>query len=266
MVAARVRETVLDGAFKRLLGSATGPSSMSAGEKPDFERLEGYFSALSYSTRLELLHLLRYPRELAELKVSPKQVRPGENPERPISRQALLEHLDRLMEIGVVVAREPTNPRDARLFEVNGAQLYRILEEFRAVGTVFAGAAAGRGETAPVGSSASPRLEPGPKLVLVHGLREGQVFPLHAATLAGERGFVIGRKDAVHVSLGYDPFVSLENSEIVVERGEHRLMDLRSSRNGTWLNWRALEKDERAPLRSGDVIGVGRSLLVFRAD
>lgn len=240
------------------------PPVMPPGETPDFDRLEDTFAALAYSTRLELLHALRFPRALSEIKLTPRQVRNGENPDRLLSRQAVTEHLERLMEIGVVTAREPSNPRDARTFEANAAQLYRAIEEFRAVGTVFAGNGHARDATAAARPVTAPRLPPGPKLLLVHGLREGQVFPLRGVPETG-RGYVVGRKEDAHVSLSYDPYVSLENAEIVVEGGRHHLMDLRSSRNGTWLNWRRLERDERAPLETGDVVGVGRSLLVFRA-
>jgi hypothetical protein len=32
------------------------------------------------------------------------------------------------------------------------------------------------------------------------------------------------------------------------------------------LNWRRLDRDERVPLTPGDVIGVGRTALVFRRE
>lgn len=238
---------------------------MGLDEAPNYEELEGYFGALAYSTRLEILRLLRVPHELSEIRLSPKQVRAGENPQRAISRQALLEHIDRLMEIGVVVAREPATPREPREFVVNPQRLYQIIEEFRSVGTVFAGAPAGRGETAALGDVRAAAMEPGPKLVLVHGLLEGKSFRLRREDLKPGRGWVIGRKEGLAASLEYDPFVSLENAEIVSEGGGFALLDLRSSRNGTWLNWRRLEPDERARLESGDVVRVGRSLLVFRS-
>ncbi|MEO7397883.1 MAG: FHA domain-containing protein, partial [Ilumatobacteraceae bacterium] len=57
---------------------------------------------------------------------------------------------------------------------------------------------------------------------------------------------------------------SLENSEIRADGNDFVLVDLRSSRNGTWLNWRRLGAEVRARLEPGDVIGIGRSLLVFR--
>ncbi|MCA1813012.1 MAG: FHA domain-containing protein [Halobacteriales archaeon] len=149
---------------------------------------------------------------------------------------------------------------------VNGPRLYQVMEEFRKVGTTVVGAPAGRDATIEAGPGAGPSMEPGPKLVLVHGLIEGKAFPLRRPDLKGERGWVLGRKPGLHVSLDYDPYVSLENSEVLPEPDGYALVDLRSSRNGTWLNWRRLAKGERARLVPGDVIGVGRSLLVFRRE
>lgn len=235
-------------------------------EPPDFDALETYFSALAYSTRLELLHLLRFPHALPEIRLSARQVRAGQNPERLISRQALQEHLDRLIQIGVVTARESESGRPSREFVVNGQRLYQIMDEFWRVGTVFAGNAPTTEGTATLGAVQATPLAPGPKLVLVRGLLEGKAFPLRRADLREGRGWIAGRKKGLHVALEYDPYVSLENSEIVPTEKGFEIMDLASSRNGTWVNWQPLPDGGRAALKSGDVIGVGRSLLVFRGE
>lgn len=238
---------------------------MGSSPAPDFERLEEYFHALAYSARLEILHALRFPKTLPDIKVAPKQVRPGENPERAISRQALAEHVAKLVDIGVVVADEPDGARGPKTFVVSGPKLYQIMEEFRQIGTVLSASPtpADDGTVEAEGARDRP-LAPGPKLVLVHGLLEGRPFALDAGARAAGRGWVVGRKRGLAVSLEYDPFVSNENSEIVADGDSFAIEDLASSRNGTWVNWRRLKDGERARLEPGDVVGVGRSLLVFR--
>lgn len=235
---------------------------MAGDDAPDFEQLEQYFSALAYSMRLELLHVLRFPTNLQDIRLKPRQVRAGQSADRPASRQAVQEHLDRLMEIGVVVVEEGANGR--KEYRVNPPKLYRIMEEFRQVGVIMADSMAAPEATAGVDPARTPPQAPGPKLVLVHGLLEGKAFPLRASDAASNGSLLIGRKAGLPVSLEYDPFVSLENSEIVREGDDHLLADLPTSRNGTWLNWRRLAPGVRAKLEPGDTIRVGRSLLVYR--
>lgn len=251
--------------WRNALASSPHAAGMQPPEEPDYDQLGEYFRALGYGARLELLHQLLLPRALAEVSLPARRSGPGQTAGRRISRQATQEHLEKLMEIGVIAAREPEGPTGKRQFVVNGPRLYQIMEDFRRIGTLIHGGPAGRDATVGLGDARPARMDPGPKLVLVHGLLEGTPFPLRRTELRGERGWVLGRKPGLHVSLDYDPFVSLENSEVVPEGHRYLLTDLPSSRNGTWLNWRRLDKAERATLEPGDVIGVGRSLLVFRA-
>jgi pSer/pThr/pTyr-binding forkhead associated (FHA) protein len=102
----------------------------------------------------------------------------------------------------------------------------------------------------------------GPCLVVVKGLDEGESYPLPPPFKKGE--WLIGRRRGLHVTIDYDPYVSTENTAIEWDAGTYYVRDLPDSRNGTTLNFQPIEKNERAPLRSGDVIGVGRSLLVFK--
>ena len=238
---------------------------MAFAEPLDYEKLEEYLSALAYSSRLELLHILRSPRGVQDIRVAPRRLRAGENPERAVARQTIQGHLDKLMDIGVVLSREAPDKR-GREYLVNPQRLYQIMEELRKVGTATADAPMPHDGTVDLGASRPKSPPPGPRLLLVHGLHEGKAFPLRAEDLSEGRGWVIGRKEGLPVSLDYDPYVSSENAEVVQEGRDFRLLDLRSSKNGTHLNWRRLERDERPVLASGDVVGVGRSLLVFRRE
>jgi DNA-binding transcriptional ArsR family regulator len=238
---------------------------MSAGEPVDYDRLEEVLRALAYSSRLELLGMLRTPRAPQDLRLAPGQTRPGENPDRTISRQAIQAHLDKLVEIGVVAARERGEPGGrGKEYVVNTQRMYQFLEELRKIATLTPSSALPREDTIEAMPGAPARAEEGPHLLLVHGLAEGKVFPLRRADLRDGRGWILGRKPGLHVSLEYDPFVSVENAEIVPRPGGFELLDLRSSKNGTWLNFRRLGKEERVALRPGDVVGAGRTFLVFR--
>ena len=238
---------------------------MPDGEPLDYEMLEECLRALAYTSRLELLTLLRTPRALADLKLAPRRSGPVGLADRPSARQTVQAHLDKLIEIGVVQSRDRDEGR-GKEFVVNPQRIFQVLEEMRKVATVTIGAPAARLDTVDLGATAPPALEEGPKLMLVHGLLEGKVFPLRRADLhAPGRGWVIGRKAGLHVSLEYDPYVSTENAEIVPTSGGYELLDLRSSKNGTTLNWRRIGKDERVTLTPGDVLGIGRSALVFRS-
>src|SRR5207244_856181 len=110
------------------------------GDQPDYERLETYLRALAHSRRLELLHALKVPRALPDIRLAPGRLRAGTAPDRPVSKQAIREHLDKLEEIGVVVSREPeARGQRAREYLVNPQRVYQISEEFRKLATVTVG-------------------------------------------------------------------------------------------------------------------------------
>lgn len=242
------------------------PASPSAADV-DVRRLSQLLEVLANANRLDLLLQLREPRAASEVRLKPAETRPGENPERPISKQAVRVHLAKLAEIGVVVPRKGRRgPVAVEEFLLNQQRLFAIAEEFRKLGSLRSTLPPGSEATMDGALGGPPTPEAGVHLVLVHGLDEGRSFPLRLSDRAEERGWVIGRRRGVAVSLDYDPFISTENSEVTWEDGHYRLHDLRSSRNGTLLNWRPLPKGGTAELTHGDVIGVGRSLLLFRRD
>lgn len=224
--------------------------------------------ALGNENRLDLLEQLRTPRTVSEIELSPGQTREGENPDRPMSRQGIRVHLQRLSEIGVVYARKARRGGVVvDEYALNHPRIFALLEDLRSLGALQSeGAELPGAEPTLEGKLPSPSSRTAqPRLTLVKGLHEGRSFPLTGPTRDGpERGWVIGRRSDLAVALDYDPFVSSQNSEVTLEGGAYRLHDLRSNRNGTYLNWQRLPKGGTAALTQGDVIGVGRSLLVFR--
>lgn len=229
-------------------------------------RLAEYLRALGHENRIRLLSMLRTPKAVHDIRLSPGSSRAGKSPDRPLARPSVLHHLDPLIQAGLVRVVAPDGRDDAALHEYVGdhARLFQLSEELRDLTLQARSDRAEAMETVAQEAAGTDAWEEGPKLVLVHGVQEGRVFPLRHTALHGPRGWVIGRRPQAHVRLEYDPFVSVENSEIVHDRGAFQLMDLRSARNGTRLNWKRLPVGATAPLESGDVVGVGRSLLVFR--
>jgi len=232
------------------------------------DALEGYLKVLAYANRLELLSLLREPRTLEEIHLAPGRGRAGGSPERPISRQAVQGHLDRLVELGIVRARRvERRDRGAHVeYLLDQSRIFAVTEELRKLSALQSRGVVDAFATIAAPGEEEVRWEPGPKLVLVHGVEEGRAFPLRRADVRSPRGWIVGRAPEAHVRLQYDPYVSTENAEVLLSNGAWRLLDLRTARNGTYLNWRRLPLGGEAALQPGDVIGVGRSLLVFRPE
>jgi DNA-binding transcriptional ArsR family regulator len=228
----------------------------------DYATLASNLSAVSYPVRLELLDRLRFPHTLAEIKVAALRGGAG-SPEHLAARETVRAHLDKLVDVELVhVEQFREEGRTTNRYSVNLAKLYGVVEELRRVSTMYAGQWAGPDATGTLQPAPPPAPVQGPRLVLVHGAYEGKSFPLDART-AQDGQWVIGRKRGIPVSLEYDPYVSLENSAIMREGSSYVLTDLEGSKNGTALNWVPLAKGLPRELRASDVIGVGRSLLVF---
>ncbi|MHB8605176.1 MAG: FHA domain-containing protein [Thermoplasmatota archaeon] len=232
----------------------------------DYATLAELLAALGYSTRLEIVERLRFPHTLGELRIAPARVREGENPDRAVARQTVQAHLEKLVEADLV--RMEQVELDGRLtnrYVVNRQRLYALTEDLRRLGVLQATQLPAEDLTVPVGAGASAPDATGPRLTLVHGVYEGKAFALDAKSAADGK-WTIGRRVGLPVSLDYDPFVSTENAYVSARDGRFTLTDVRESKNGTMLNWRPLAKGATVPLKACDVIGVGRSLLVFAAE
>ncbi len=244
------------------LGASMPPNAA----KVDSVRLEASLKVLAYANRLDLLAMLREPHTLEEIRLEPGPAKAGERPERPISRQAVAYHLQQLVEAGLI--RSAPTQREGKKtlneFSVEQANLYALVEDFRRLSTLGATKKQPLTETVGMEANALEPWNPGAKIVLVHGVYEGKAYPLNQATAKPPRGWVIGRRASSHVCLSYDPYVSNENAEVLQRRDGMHLLDLRSSRNGTFLNWERIKPGEEVPLAAGDIIGVGRSLLVYK--
>lgn len=227
----------------------------------DYARLSRYMKALALENRLQLLHKLQVPHAVAEIDLQPVRKSVVLSDDRPLTRQAVAEHLKALEEIGLVAEHEPRGEGATR-FVVNHARLFEVVDELRRLSLIRPVGPAARQETTTAASQRDLE-EPfpeGPVLTLANGPLEGTPFPL-----SGSGPWRIGRDAGLEVSLPYDPFVSGVNATIVRRRLRWELTPTPDARNGTWLNWRRLSDDEPVVLRGGDTVGVGHSLLVLRA-
>jgi hypothetical protein len=224
--------------------------------RPEDEAIAGALEALANPLRLAMLRDLRTPRMLTDVRL-----RPTAEGGPLLARQSVRRHLDRLLEARLLVARAPAaDEPGATRYMVNHASLFALSEEVASLARL-----APREEpsaaTQTARLAASP-LPAGPCLVLVHGPELGREFPLDADAPGPWR---LGRRRDLEVPLDFDPYVSAVHAEVAREGTNHRLVDLPGSRNGTLLNFQALPRGARVLLRHGDVVGAGRSLLLYRA-
>lgn len=250
--------------------AAAHPGAMTDPSEPpvDYESLAEFLKALSNPVRLELLDALRFPKMVGEIKVAPQRLAPGDNPDRPAARQTLQAHLDRLVAADLV--REDAvkaGERSLRRYAVNSQRLYVVTEELRRLSTHHAGRGGEEGSTHDAsGRTSQPAgRAKGPRLVLVHGVYEGKAFHLDPSTADATGGWTIGRKRGLPVSLDYDPYVSTENARVRRAGDAFEILDLPDSRNGTRVNWEPLASGIPRAMEAGDIIGVGRTLMVFVA-
>jgi len=237
-----------------------GKDSLSTQE---LETLSGYFQVLSLPSRLDLLRILQVPRTAQEIRLAPARRDAVGQRDRAVSRQALTGHLRRLQEIGLVEGIPgKRHGREVTEFRVDQARFFSLVEELRRVSLIPAPL---EGVTALQDGAAGLNGLPdeGPALVMANGPLEGRGFQLD-----GTGPWLIGRSMQSHFRVAHDPFVSKRNSvvrkRLAGGRDGWSIEAQRESRNGTWLNWRRMAPGEEAPLRNGDVLRVGRTLLVMR--
>lgn len=238
-------------------------------EPIDYERLSTYLKALAHPARLEILYRLRVPSAAADIVVKPRRKDADLSAERAMSRQSILEHIEVLEGVGVV----------GRLPEAEGSQwvtsaqhVFALLEDLRKLTTIepaarvdvdatMAGAQAKGAAWAPQRSEAwtdDIRRTPGPKLVLATGPWEGRAFELK-----GAGPWTLGRSRSRDVALTYDPFASAENASLAKEGTRFTLTPDASARNPVRVNFRAITGSQT--LQPGDLVGIGRSMLVFQS-
>jgi DNA-binding winged helix-turn-helix (wHTH) protein len=128
------------------------------------------------------------------------------------------------------------------------ARAPRYIRTVHGFGYAFAAEAVAEGASSAAGGAA-------PALLTARLLWESRLIPLTAGAS------VIGRDEDVAVRIDA-PSVSRHHARLTVAAGVPATLEDLGSKNGTWVAGRRLA-EERAPLRDGDVLRLGRVELVF---
>ncbi len=219
----------------------------------ELEGISRELRALANAKRLGLLRFLQEPQHIEDIAT-----------ELRLARQTAQRHVDQLVEIGAVTRVQLRRGMGAaNHFVVVPQQLFLIHEKLGKLcgaeprlhddETV-------RPVTTPLltGIEDQKEVRVAPTLTIVHGLRVGHLTPL-----LGEGPWLIGRDPNASLCLDYDPFVSTRHVEVRRAETGFEVADLYSS-NGTVLDWQTMSRGARAPLNTGAILRVGRSILVFR--
>lgn len=235
-------------------GAGTDPGRRAASGDADLGEIARLLRPLASPVRLGLLRFLARPRYLEEIASH-----------LGVSRQAARKHLEQLAAIGAVERRPGTREgRAVTEYTVNQQAIYLVYDEFEKLGSL------GNAEREQPLSRTLQRGGPiapgsagqGPCLFVMRGFDTGRRIPL--ARRPGAE-WIIGRDERCSMVVKYDPFLSNRHAEVLYEGGRFILADLKST-NGTSHNWAPLGRGGRANLRHGDVVGVGKALLLFWDD
>ncbi|MGQ0537060.1 MAG: FHA domain-containing protein [Methanobacteriota archaeon] len=222
------------------------------------EALADILQVLSNPARLALLVQLQRPRTVSELSVPPSRKDEGLDPTRPIARQSVERHLDLLSESGLVTWREDAARGRGRSFVLNHARLFAAVEELRTL-TRLRATVAEPEDTIDLSGAAPPDPESvaGPRLVVLRGVPEDRIVPLP------EGEAVLGRGTEAALRLDHDPFVSARHCRFLRSGHGASVREEPENRNGTFVNGRRLGAGESRTLRRGNLVAVGRSLLLY---
>ena len=218
----------------------------------DFERLSTYLKALAHPARLEILWRLRIPAAPGDIVVKPRRRDEGLSQERAMSRQSIMEHIEHLEGIGVV----DRVPDDGR-YVTSAQHLFAIVEDMRGLSSIETSMPVDVDATMAKPGATAAAWPAGAKLVLVAGPWEGRAFPL-----AGAGPWTIGRASSQSVALSYDPFASAESARLVRDGTGLHVEAAAGARNPPSVNFAPIAKPRA--LAPGDIVGVGRSLLVYQ--
>lgn len=224
----------------------------------DFELLAVYLKALAHPSRLKLLWQLRAPANAANLAVRPH--RKDDLPaERSMSRQSAMKHLEQLEQVGVI-KRVEGHEGGADRWVTNVPHVFALVEEMRKL-TAIPAAAPELEQTVERTQRKGPEWVKGTKLVLLTGPWEGKLWRLE-----GAGPWTVGRSRARSIALTYDPFVSAEHATLERKGSEFRLAVGEDAKNPSAVNFSKLAPGTSRALRHGDIVGLGRSVLVFHQE
>lgn len=219
-------------------------------DRLDLAAMASWLKPLASPLRLEILRYLRHPHYLEEVASH-----------LGLTRQATRRHLDQLVAIGALERRpgvRSTGP--VTEYVTSGQALFRIHDKFELLGSLSSTDAVPNAVTLPAtGAARRGGLEQGPALCVVRGMETGRLLRLDGP---GRDHWVVGRDGRCQIALPWDPFVSTRHAELRREGRRFLVTDLRST-NGSQVNWSPLLPGASVPLGHGDLLGFGRTLLLY---
>jgi DNA-binding transcriptional ArsR family regulator len=225
--------------------------------------LAAHLETLASETRLELLHALRVPRTLSEIRVGATLTRGDESPDRPLARQSVAHHIDQLVRQGLVVRVPGEGSGRGDTYVLNHERLFALVDEMRSLAKLrpVTDPVAEPSRTAERVEDLAAALPEGPRLLVAYGRDDGRAFGLTGPV---GKQWRLGRSSACEVCLDYDPYSSSVHALVVRDGDGYTVID-QGSRNGTAINWILLPPQQPRRLRAGDVLTVGRTVLVFQS-
>jgi DNA-binding transcriptional ArsR family regulator len=217
------------------------------------EPLAQALKALAHPKRLRLLRFLVEPHSLEQIAG-----------ELGVARQSAQEHVDQLLATGAIEARRGRGDHGPVTEYV--VVLPRLFDLHEQLGQRFGVLSAEFGEELLATFRTQQLDQPGPRatsaaprLIVVYGMRVGRTIPLE-----GQGPWLIGRDPHAALCIDYDPYVSSRHCEVRRGAKGFELQDALSS-NGTQLDWSTLPRGGAMPLQNGQLIRVGKSLVLFRS-
>lgn len=215
----------------------------------DPEEIAQRFEALAHPRRVELLRFLREPHYLREVASH-----------LGVSRQAAHHHLQRLVDDGLLERREGRRASGTVTEYVVAPEALAPVHD--AVERVQGNGARSPGEhpRAREGGPPPAQTPPQPRgLWVLRGLDAGAVLDLPRGA---DGPWSVGRDGACDLVLEADPYVAARHAEVWRDGDGYRIQDLAST-DGVRHNGRRLDRRGETRLRHGDVLGLGRSLILY---
>jgi DNA-binding transcriptional ArsR family regulator len=217
------------------------------------DALASALKACGHPKRVRLLRFVTEPHSLEEIAGH-----------LGVARQSAQEHLDQLLEQGLVESKQGRGERGpVTRYTAAVPRLFDVYDRFGSrIGLMAADLeqdVRGSLPTTIIPQTPGKRPPELPRLVIVHGMRVGQTIPLQ-----GEGPWLIGRDPNAALCLDYDPYVSHRHAEVRRGKEGFEVVDALSS-NGTWVDWQPAPRGGTQAIGNGSLLRFGRSLVLFRS-